>query len=451
MMNRRAFISTLGAVSAAVATGSRLLPADPKPRSKLGLIGCGWYGGRNLENLARSAGVEITSLCDVNSNALKATLQTVARYQRTVPRTFVDYREMLVPGDHDIVIVGTPNHWHALPAIAAMRAGADVYLEKPVGHDVLEGEALVAAARKYGRVVQVNTQRRSTPHFAEARDRYLRSGRIGAIGRVECYCYLPARLAEVVPDATPPAHLNYDMWTGPAPMTPFKSLKENKGWRAFMDYGNGVIGDMGVHMFDITRWMLGLGWPLSIRSTGGIYVDKRSSADISDTQISVFSYPDLDVSWEHRTWGASPIPQRHWTDQWGGRIIGKYGSLNLTILGYEFTPVGGGPREGFNLLSKTGDLENIDPDSQLDFLAEGEARHCLDFMRARETRSRPVADIEEAHLSSACCELANIAQRLGRTLVYDPKTRTVLGDIEATRLLARPYRAPWIHPDPASV
>lgn len=450
-MNRRTFVSSLAVAGAAVAARSRLFAADAKPRPKLGTIGCGWYGDRNLENFARSAGVEVISLCDVNEHALKSTLQTVAQYQQTVPRTFADYREMLASANHDIVLVGTPNHWHALPAIAAMKAGADIYLEKPVGVDVIEGEALVAAARKYGRVVQVNTQRRSTPHFAEARDKYIGSGKLGAIGLVETYSYLPGRPAGVIPDAAPPAHLNYDLWTGPAPMTPFKATKESKGWRAFMDYGSGQIGDLGVHMLDITRWMLGLGWPLSVRSTGGIYVDKMSSADISDTQRSVFHYPDLDVSWEHRTWGASPIPSRHWTDQWGTRLIGKNGSLNLTLLGYEFTPADGGPREGFNLFSKTGNLENVDLDSKLDYLAEGETRHCLDFMQARETRDRPVADIEEGHISTACCELANLAQVLGRPLSYDPKTRTIPGDTEATRLLARAYRSPWVHPDPATV
>jgi predicted dehydrogenase len=417
----------------------------------LAIIGCGWYGGRSLESFARSAGVEIISLCDVNANSIKTTLELVARYQKTVPKTFVDYREMLGSTSHDIVIVATPNHWHALPAIAAMKSGADVYLEKPVSHDVIEGEALVAAARKYDRVVQVNTQRRSTPHFAEARDKYVRSGKLGAIGLVETYSYLPARIAEVVSDSAPPPNLNYELWTGPAPMTPFKAIKENKGWRAFKDYGNGLTGDLGVHMFDITRWMLGLGWPSSIRSTGGIYVDKISSADISDTQRSVFAYPGFDVSWEHRTWGVSPIPHRHWTDQWGVRLVGKKGSLNLTLLGYEFTPADGSTREGVNLLSKSGNLENVDLNSKFDILEEAETRHPLDFMRARETRSRPVADIEEGHISSACCELADIALQVGRTVVYDPKTRTILNDAEATRLLEKPYRAPWIHPTPANV
>ena len=451
-MNRRKFIASLAvAGTAAVAANrSRIFAADPKSKPKVGLIGCGWYGWVDLEAMAQQADIDIVSLCDPNAKAIEATLEKVAKYQKNVPKTFTDYRQMLVSGAHDIVIVATPDHWHALPAIAAMQAGADVYLEKPISYDVIEGEALVAAARKYRRVVQVNTQRRSTRFLAEARDKYLRSGKMGAIGLVEAFSYLSGRPSGVLPESTPPAHLDYDLWTGPAPMLPYRSLDESKGWRAFKEYGNGQIGDLGVHMFDCVRWMMALGWPKSISSSGGIYVDRNATSNISDTQKSVFHYPDLDVSWEHRTWGAAPIPMRHWTDLWGARIIGKNGTLSLTILGYEYTPADGGPKEGFHMLSKTGNLENIDFDHDT---ASGEIQkwHTMDFMKARETRSRPVADVEEGHISTACCILANLAQELGRPLVYDPATRTVPGDAEATRRLIRPYRTPWVHPDPTTV
>ena len=450
-MNRRTFVSSLAVAGAAVAANTRLWAADAKARPRVGVIGCGWYGGVNLEVFARCTAVEFVSLCDVNQHALQRTLAIVARHQAAVPRTFADYREMLGAVEHDVVIVATPDHWHALPAIAAMQAGADVYLEKPISVDVIEGEALVAAARKHGRVVQVNTQRRSNPLYLEARDKYIRSGRLGKIGLVETYSYLADRTDGLIPDGPVPAHLNYDLWTGPAPLTPFKPVKEEKGWRAFLEYGNGQVGNLGVHMIDEVRWLLGLGWPESIRSTGGIYVDQASSSNISDTLRTVFKYPDLDVSWEHRTWGASPIPERHWTDQWGARFIGKHGTLNLTMLEYAFTPADGGPREGVSMVSTTGNLENVDFSRAGAAFVETENRHVLDFMQARATRARPIADIEEGHISSACCVLANLSQQLGRPLVYDPKTRTIPGDAEATRRLARPYRARWIHPDPAAV
>lgn len=450
-MDRRTFnVSSLAAAGTMLAPGS-VLAASSKSPSTVGLIGCGWFGGVVLESMLQHAEIECVSLCDPNANALKTTSDLLAKYQRKRPKTYADYREMLARQSHDIVVVSTPDHWHALPAIAAMQRGADVFLEKPISVDVLEGEALVAAARKYNRVVQVNTQRRSTDCLAEAKENYLRTGRLGTIGLVECYSYLPGPPRQSMPDAPPPPHLDYDLWTGPAPMKPFKAALESRTWRAFMEYGNGLIGDLGVHIFDCVRWMLGLGWPTSISSVGGIYVRKNESANISDTQRSQFRYPDLDISWEHRSWGAPPLVPRHWTDLWGARFIGDKGSLTITLLGYEFTPADVGRHEGFHLLSTAGNQENLDEDLFPKVSAEIQRQHVMDFMNARRERSRPIADVEEGHISSACCILANLAQELGRPISYDPSTRTVRGDAEATRRLMRPYRAPWVHPDPETI
>ncbi|MFZ5494817.1 MAG: Gfo/Idh/MocA family protein [Verrucomicrobiota bacterium] len=451
-MNRRSFVSSLALAGAAMAASRRLFASAAGPRLKVGLIGCGWYGGVNLGVLARCAPVEVVALCDPNRRALQHTLKQVAGIQAEIPRMHADYREMLAAGGCEVVIVATPDHWHALPALAAIQAGADVYLEKPVGVDVIEGEALLAAARKHRRVVQVNTQRRSNPLYAEARDQYLATGRLGKIGLVETYSYLHGRPTGLIPDSAVPAHLDYDLWAGPAPKLPYKAMLEDRGWRNFQEYGNGQIGDLGVHMLDKVRWLLGLGWPESVVSTGGILADTPPwSSTITDTQRSVFRYPGLDVSWEHRTWGASPIPQRHWSDQWGARLVGSQGMLNLTMLEYVFTPADGGPREGRHMLSQSGDLENIDFNRGGNAYEETENRHMLDFLQARENRSQPVADIEQGHISSAMCQLANLSLRIGRPVAYDPATRTVRGDPEATRLLARPYRGPWTHPDPTAL
>jgi predicted dehydrogenase len=452
-MNRRTFVSSLAMAGAAVASSPRLFADAAKPRLKVAVIGAGWYGGVNLGVLARCAPIEVVSLCDPNRRMLERTLKQVAKLQSEVPRTYADYRELLAAGPLDVVIVATPDHWHALPALAAIQAGADVYLEKPVGVDVIEGEALVAAARKHGRVVQVNTQRRSNPLYQEAKEKYLSSGRLGKIALVETYSYLGSEgwSPGPVPDAPVPAHLDYELWAGPAPKVPYKAVIEDRGWRAYMEFGNGPIGNLGVHMIDKVRYLLGLGWPQSITSTGGIYVHKRSFSNLPDTQRTVFRYPDLDVSWEHRMWGGSPIPRRHWSDQWGARLVGEKGTLNLTMYEYAFSPGDGGPREGRHMMSRSGDLENVDLNQNFNFYEETENRHVLDFLTARETRGRPVADIEEGHISSAMCVLGILSMQLGRPVAYDPKTRTVPGDAEATRGLARPYRGPWEHPDPAKV
>ncbi len=452
-MNRRTFVSSLATVGAAAVTAPRVLGAAMAPKPTVGLIGAGWYGGVNLTSLFRHAGVEAVALCDVNSQHLSETLDLVAKFQSRVPRTFANYRDMLADHAPDIVIVATPDHWHALPAIEAMQAGSDVFLEKPIGIDVVEGEALVAAARKYDRVVQVNTQRRSLPIFRTARDKFIRSGRLGRIGRVETFCYTRGQTQGFDEPVPVPDHLDYENWTGPAPMRPFSTRLEDRGWRRYQAYGNGLIGDMGVHKIDIARWMLGLGWPNRISSTGGIRFPDRSDATIPDHQQAVLEFPEYNMTWDHRTWGRSPIRQvRHWSDNWGVRVIGMEGTLDVTMLHYTFTPAEDDAVESWHALSPDGDPANADfSNGTAGWIGVAEKNHAEDFMAARENCGRCIADVEEGHISSSCCQLANLALELGRPLSYDPETRSVRGDAEATAKLARTYRGPWEHPQPDTV
>src|ERR1044072_4857469 len=188
-------------------------------KKRVGLIGTGWYGKADLLRLIQVAPVEVVSLCDVDKRMLAEAAAMVAERQasRKTPRTYSDYRAMLKEKDLDIVLIATPDHWHALPMIAAVEAGADVYVQKPISLDVIEGQAMVAAARKHNRVVQVGTQRRSTPHIIDARDSIIREGKLGKVGLVEIYCYYHMRTMENPPDSAPPQYLDYEMWTGPAP------------------------------------------------------------------------------------------------------------------------------------------------------------------------------------------------------------------------------------------
>src|SRR4051812_47853881 len=222
-MDRRQFLATAAALPAL---------ADTKP-PKVGLIGCGWYGKSDLFRLIQVAPVEVVSLCDVDRKMLAEAADLVAERQKSKkkPRTYGDYRELLKEKDLDIVLVGTPDHWHALPMIAAVEAGADVYVQKPISVDVVEGQAMVAAARKHKRVVQVGTQRRSTPHLIEARDRVIKEGKLGKVGLVEIYCYYHMRARENPPDTMPPGYLDYEMWTGPAPLRPYNKLVHPRSWR----------------------------------------------------------------------------------------------------------------------------------------------------------------------------------------------------------------------------
>jgi predicted dehydrogenase len=448
-MNRRDFVfaSAAGmALSSSMANiGHSANLADRKP-ARVGLIGTGWYGKCDLLRLIQVAPVEVVSLCDVDSRMLAEAAEIVSTRQASKqrPRTFADYREMLKHKDLDIVLIGTPDHWHALPMIAAVEAGADVYVQKPISVDIVEGEAMVAAARKTGRVVQVGTQRRSTPHLIEARDTIVREGKLGKIGLVEIYCYYHMRATANPPDTAPPENLDYEMWTGPAPMRPYNKLVHPRGWRAFMEYGNGIVGDMCVHMFDMTRWMLGLGWPKRIASTGGILVDKASKANISDTQTASFDYGDLNVVWQHRTWGDSPDPKY----PWGATFYGDKGTLKLSVMSYDFTPFDGSKPIHRDVAYELDKYPEDRTEKDLEkHVAPAIRGHMRNFLQAIDTRGKPVADIEEGHISTASCIMANMAMKLGRTFTWDSERRQIVGDDDANRLLRRPYRKPWIHPE----
>jgi predicted dehydrogenase len=420
--------------------------SDSKPK-RVGLIGTGWYGKADLWRLNQVAPIEIVSMCDVDKRMLAEAADMAAERQpsKKKPRTYGDFREMLKEKDLDICLIATPDHWHALAAIEAMKAGADLYLQKPISVDVTEGQAVLAAARKYKRVVQIGTQRRSTPHLAEARDRFIREGKLGKIGLVEICCYYHMRARGNPADSPPPEYLDWEMWTGPAPMRPFNPIAHPRGWRAFMEYGNGIVGDMCVHMLDMTRWMMGLGWPKSIGSVGGILVQKDSKANISDTQTATFDFGDVNVVWQHRTWGSSPDAKY----PWAGTFYGDKGTLKVSVNGYDFIAAD----KGAEPIHKDVDFE-LDKYPQdknekgIELFASPAVRyHMKDLLANIESRGRPVADVEEGYISTASCVLANISMQLGRSLVWDPAAGKVVGDDEANRLLRRPYRAPWTHPE----
>jgi len=449
-MNRRQFLTSGAALAVASSRLGRYAEAFAETPLRVGLIGTGWYGKADLFRLIQVAPVEVVSLCDVDSAMLADAAQQVAGRQvsKKTPRTYADYRRMLAEKDLDLVLIATPDHWHALPFLEAVKAGADVYVQKPVSVDVLEGQAMLAAARKYGRVVQVGTQRRSTPHLMEAREQIVKTGRLGKVALVEVYCYYHMRATENPPDIAPPASLDWEFYTGPAPMRPYNKLVHPRGWRAFMEYGNGIVGDMCIHMLDMVRWMMDLGMPTRVSSTGGIFVDKASKANITDSQAATFDFPDLRIVWTHRTWGEAPDPKY----PWGATLYGDKGTLKASVMSYDFVPQGGGESvhkdvtyefEQYPIDRTEKDLER--------HVAPAIRGHMTDLLLNMKTRGRPVADIEQGYMSTTACILANLSMKLGRTLEWDHAQGRVVGDEEANRLLRRPYRAPWVHPDPASV
>ena len=446
-MNRRDFLQA-GAAAMALAQSQLLMAelADEKPL-RVGLIGCGWYGKCDLFRLLQVAPVEVVSLCDVDKQMLAEAAELTASRQKSkkVPRTYGDYREMLTEKDLDVVLVDTPDHWHALPMIAAVEAGADVWVQKPISVDIVEGQAMLAAARRTKRVVQVGTQRRSTPHLMEARDTIIKEGKLGRVAMVDTYCYYHMRASENPPDSAPPEHLDYEMWTGPAPMRPYNALVHPRRWRSFMEYGNGIVGDMCIHMLDMVRWCLDLGWPKSVASTGGILVDTKSKANITDTHQATFDFGDTVVTWEHRTWGHPADPQY----PWGATLYGDKGTLKLSVNGYDFIPLGQGQPIHRDVVMELDKYPEDRTEKDLErHVAPAIRVHMLDFLKACRERTKPVADIEQGHISTASCILANLSQELGRGLRWDAASQRVTGDDEANARLRRPYRSPWVHPEP---
>jgi predicted dehydrogenase len=443
-MHRRHLLqSASAAIALAAINRHAYAAADDKPK-RVALIGTGWYGKCDLLRLIQVSPVEVVSLCDVDKKMVADAAEIVASRQKSKrkPRTYSDYRQLLKEKDVDIVLVDTPDHWHALPAIAAMEMGADVWVQKPISVDVAEGQAMVAAARKHKRVVQVGMQRRSTPHLIEARDEIIKPGKLGKIGYVEVYCYYHMRAKDNPPDTDPPENLDYEMWTGPAPMRPYNKLVHPRSWRAFMEYGNGIVGDMCVHMLDMVRWMLDLGMPSSIASSGGILIDKKSKANITDTQEATFQFPDFPVVWTHRSWGPSPDPKY----PWGATIYGEKGTLKASVMSYDFTPNNGPPVHK----DVTYEFEQFPEDkTEKDLethVAPAIRGHMKNFLACIESREKPVADIEQGYISAASCILANLSQQLGRSLAWDAEKGRVKNDDEANKLLKRAYRGPWKHP-----
>ena len=447
-VSRRDFLKTASAAAAMAALpsfGADALDVVNKPR-KVGLIGAGWYGKSDLWRLIQVAPVEVLAIADPDKNMLREAVEIAQQRQKSkkAPQTYGDHRQMLKDHQFDIVVIGSPDHWHALHAIDAINAGADVYLQKPISRDVLEGEAILAAARKQKRVVQIGTQRKSTPHLIDAKKQIVDAGLLGTIGHVDMCCYFHMRANGNPPLEKVPEFLDYEMWTGPAPLRPYDGLPHRRWWRTFTEYGNGIVGDMCVHMLDTARWMLGLGWPNRVSSAGGIFVQKGGKSNISDTQSACFEYDKYNLNWQHRTWGSPTDPDY----PWALFIYGDKGTLKASTMRADFIPHDKNQKTiHFDCLYEREKYpEDVtEKDNELN-AAPATRRHMIDFLAAVDKRGRPIADIEEGHISTASCILANISAEVGRALVYEPKKRAVREDKQSTKLLRREYRKPWKHP-----
>lgn len=451
MMRRREFLQAgMGTAVAFTALQSKAFAAGQEKPLRVALIGTGWYGKTDLFHLMQVAPVDVVGLCDVDQKMLAEAAELVSQRQPSgnKPPVYSDYQELLKSQKPEIVLIGTPDHWHCLPMIEACKSGADVYVQKPISFDVVEGQAMVAAARKYDRTVQVGLQRRSTPHLLEARDRFIKSGLLGKVAYIDIHSYFGGP-RDFPAAQSPPPHLDWETYVGPAPWRDYNPMIHPRKWRAFREFSNGQTGDLCVHFFDAVRYFLDLDWPRSVSATGGILMRSAdSSINTHDTQTALFDYGDVQIVWNQRNWGENPDPKY----PWGATLYGDKGTLKLSVREYDFVPKGKGQAVHGDYLDE---VEQYPEDAQHKetelFAAPATRRHMQNFLAARQSGERPVADIEQGHISSASCILANLSMELGRSLTWDSDKGVVVDDDEANQRLAREYRGEWIHPTPTSV
>jgi len=444
-MNRRSFLKSSLATGVALSFPG-IVTAERTKTYRVALIGSGWWGTNILREAVASGRCKPAALVDVDRYQLGKCAEEVAKWTNDVPKHYEDYREMLAAEKPDIAIVATPDHWHALPMIAAVKAGAHVYVEKPIGHTIMEGRAMVNAARAAGRVVQVGTHRRVSPHNVSGM-KFLKEGNAGKIGMVKCFVLYGGGLEQARANTEPPKDLNWDMWCGPAPLRPYNGDPESRrggihprGFRQYLDYANGTLGDWGVHWLDQVLWIMEEKWPKTVFSTGGrpikgapILNDRFQTTDAPDHQVVSYKFERFTATWEHRQFAGNPTDK---TESVGCYFYGTKGTFHMGWhQGWTFYPIGRGGQE-------------IHTDPQLN-LPDGQNIKELwaDFLNAIETGTRPVCDIEEIHRSTNLSLLGMLSYKLGRSVTWNGQQEVCMGDGEANKLLRREYRRPWVYPE----
>ncbi len=435
--NRRQFLKTTTA--AAISFPFLSLSANPAKRYRTALIGCGWWGGNIVREAVASKRCKIVGLCDVYRRPLQATADEVKNLNGDSARLFDDYQEMLATLRPEIVIVATPDHWHALPSIAALKTGAHLFVEKPTSHTIAESQAMLRAAQAGDRVVQVGLHRRIGPHHRSGMD-FIRSGKVGLIGMIRMFVTGGANGKEQpAPNASPPSGMNWNQWCGPAPWRPYNRKLTPGGWRHFLDYANGTLGDWGVHWLDQVLWWTEEKYPQTIFSTGGrpifgpaIATEEEATTDAPDTQIAVYNFESFTAVWEHKKYSGNHS-EKH---KIGAYFYGDKGVFHM------------GWRDGWTFYPKDDKQPTIRQKPQFSDPVDGNNLKQLwqDFLDAIEQKRPPVANIETSHRASVLPLLGMISIRLGRSLQWDGQREQILNDPEANNLMRRPYRKPWTYP-----
>ena len=441
-LDRRTFLKTTTAAlsagvlpapvaAAALAPAVRTQPGSPSDRVRVAIMGVNSRGNQLARVFARNAGCAVTVICDVDSRAADKAAATVTAAGGAAPRLMPDVRKVLEAGDVDALVIAAPDHWHAPAAIMACQAGRHVYVEKPCSHNPGEGELLVAAAARSGRIVQIGTQRRSWPNVRRAIEE-VRGGRIGRVYLARTW-YANTRTSIGRGQPTdPPAWLDYDLWQGPAPRRPFVDNLVHYEWHWRWHWGTGESANNGTHMFDLARWGLGVEHPSRVTSAGGRY-QYEDDWEFPDTQVASFEYPDRTmITWES-------ISSNGWRQQGKGVGVtfhGDQGSLFIDGDGYVVYDPKMRVLEEVKSAA-AGEITTVGPGDTLD------SHHTANFLDAVRGKTALAAPIGGGHTSTLMAHLANIAWKTGRALTCDPSTGRVLDDTGAMAMWTREYEKGW--------
>ncbi len=438
-LNRRQFLNRTGRTAAALAAGATVSRVTRPARAgglgandtiRIGAIGVGGQGRFNMGVFLKNKDVAFPVVCDVNQRHREAANRELLDGKADVVE---DYRSVLDRKDIDAVLVCTPDHWHAIPTIHACQAEKDVYVEKPIAHNVVEGRRMVEAARKHDRVVQVGTQQLSGPHYLEVAE-LIQSGRIGKITHVETWNVsnnLPG--AGRPADEPAPATLNWDFWRGPAPMIPYNRVKASGAFRFFWDTAGGTLTDWGTHHTGTVQQIMKAIGPKSVMATGGKYAID-DILDTPDTLHVLWEYPDdwtLTYTLRHAN-GHSPYGSGY-----GIVFYGADATMYLDRSGYEIIPQGN--RSKAATFGKPR-VDNFMP-------AELSVPHIRNFLDCVKSRKRPAADVEIGHRATVVPHLGNVALKAGRRIHWDARREQIIGDKDAERFLTRDYRKPYVLPE----
>ena len=435
----------LGLAAAAMTDTARAddKPASPAERLTLAVIGLRGRGRHLAHDFAARKDCRVAYLCDVDLTVPPTQAKEIEQSQGSAPRTVQDFRRALDDKSVDAVVIATPDHWHALATVWACQAGKDVYVEKPVSHSPWEGRQMVKAARKYDRIVQAGTQNRSAPYIHAAKD-YLDSGKLGSIHLVRVFNQKYQDNPQPAVEGTPPAQLDWNMWTGPAPLSSYNA-NDHRRWNCFWRYSGGDVANDAVHQLDLARWLTGQDYPRTVYATGGRFAE-TGVAESPDTQIAVYEFPKLVMTFELTLYTPYMIKSDAGIRDGDLYPYWPQNTERVEIFGSKGLMVVGRMGAGWQVFDRQKDRQPVIVAQQHGKFPDPE--HQQNFVDAVRSRKLPNADIEQGHRSTLLCHYANISYRLGsRKLTIDPATESFVDDAEANGYLKREYRAPWIVPD----